>query len=121
MPNLGANPARTPSEGPNSWPTEHLRLAELRSFVREVLVAMAASRDIMTDARGKPLARLKAVGEDSRCSFLHLVVDGSAIGLPTNTPLNACSTDGDTFVRWHLGSIPLAQTPKTMTPTEAAA
>jgi hypothetical protein len=45
----------------------------------------------------------------------------SAIGMPTNTPLNACSFDGDTFVRWHLGSIPLAQTPKAMSPAEAAA
>jgi hypothetical protein len=110
-----------PPDGPSPWPTEHLPLAELRSFVREVVAAMGANRDVMTDARGRPLARVRRSGEDSTCSYLHLIVDMSAIGMPTNTPLNACSFDGDTFVRWHLGSIPLAQTPKAMSPAEAAA
>jgi hypothetical protein len=82
---------------------------------------MAANRDVMIDARGKPIAKLQALGEDSRCSFCHVVVDMSAIGMPINSPLNACSREGDNFIRWHLGSIPLAQTPKSMTPAEAAA
>jgi hypothetical protein len=82
---------------------------------------MAKNRDVKTDVLGKPIARLRASGEDSRCSSCHLVLDLSGIGMPTNTPLNMCSREDDTYIRWHLGSIPLAQTPKGLSPAEAAA
>jgi len=82
---------------------------------------MAENREVMTDVRGRPIAKLEASGEDSRCSFCHLVLDMSGIGLPAATPLNVCSLEGETYVRWHLGSIPLAQTPKGFSPETAAA
>jgi hypothetical protein len=82
---------------------------------------MAENEEVMRDAGGKPIARLRASGEDSRCSFCHLVLDMSGIGLPQTTPLNACSREGDSYIRWHMGSLPLAPTQKSLTPAEAAA
>jgi hypothetical protein len=82
---------------------------------------MAENQDVMRDAGGKPIARLRASGEDSRLSFCHLILDMSGVSLPATTPLNACSHNGDTFIRWHLGSIPLAPTQKSLTPAAAAA
>ncbi len=46
-----AKPEKAES-GPKSWPTQHVPLAELKSFVRAVLVGMAQNCDVMTDARG---------------------------------------------------------------------
>src|SRR4051812_39977471 len=110
----------TPVTGGSPWPTAHLPLADLRSFVGDVIQAMAKKSCVMTDVSGTPHATLVACGEDSRCLFRHVSIDLSPVGLPTNSPLNPCSSDGDTFIRWHLGSIPLAQTPKGITPEEAA-
>jgi hypothetical protein len=44
--------------GPESWPTAHLSLSELRAFVRDVLIVMAENRDMTADDRGRPRARL---------------------------------------------------------------
>jgi hypothetical protein len=81
---------------------------------------MAANRDVMTDAGGKPRARLWEAGEDARRSFCLLLVDMSAIGMPTNTPLHVSSHEGDTFLTWYLGRTPLAHTPKALSAKEAA-
>ena len=110
----------SPEPGARLWPTDHWPLAELRVFIGDVLVAMAENRDVMRDSKGKPKAKLRASGEDSRCSYCHLVVDLSAIGLPVDSPLAVVSHDGDTFVCWHLGRVPLAQTPKGLSAKEAA-
>jgi hypothetical protein len=82
---------------------------------------MAENRDVKCDAGGKPLAKLGAAGEEAGCSWCQFIVDMSGIGLPTDTPLLVRSRDGDTFLSWRLGRIPLAQTPKALTPPEAAA
>src|SRR5215469_15346753 len=78
-----------------SWPTHHLPVSELLAFVKAVLVEMTRSRDIMADDRGRPRAKLRSSGEDTRCSFCQLVIDMSAIGLPQNTVLYVASYKGD--------------------------
>ena len=54
------------------------------------------------------------------CSWCHYDVDFSAIGMPIDTPLVACSYEGDTFIVWHLGRTPFAHTPKGITAKHAA-
>src|SRR5262249_46682892 len=122
MPNPGRDGARNrPNSESSSWPLTHLPLADLRSFVAAVLVEMVKNRDVKWDDEGRPVASLRRSGEDERGSWCLFIVDFSAIGLPTNSALLVRSREGDSFQSWYLGRVPLAQTQKNLTPTEAAA
>ena len=72
------------------------------------------------DARGKPVAQLKAAAEDAKGSWCHYVVDMSAIGMSLDTPLVVHSYEGDNFLTWNLGATPLAHMPKGWSPRETA-
>ena len=119
--NPGFNRPPPPRDEPSPWPTQRLPLADLKAFVGEVLVEMVKARDVSWDAKGRPVAKLRASKEDDTCSWCHFIVDFSAIGMPTNTELTVSSREGDSFLIWYLGRTPLVQTPKGLTPAEAAA
>src|SRR6516165_5664684 len=94
------------------WSTHRLPLRELRDYVEAVLVEMVNNWAVKWDARGKPVAQLKAAAEDAKGSWCHYVVDMSAIGMSLDTPLVVHSYEGDNFLTWNLGATPLAHVPK---------
>ncbi len=72
---------------PEKGPSRNVPLAELVSFTQEVLAEMVNNRDVKWDAKGKPRAKVRASGESADGSWIHLVVDMSAIGMPLDSPL----------------------------------
>lgn len=103
---------KRPPEGPGPRPGEKLSTEELLSFVEAVLAEMVKNRDVKWDRDGKPLASLRSSGETAECSWVHFLVDMSAIGMPMDTTLIAHSYEGETGLEWTIGSTPLAVTPK---------
>ena len=112
MPETGNHPQQRPSRGVSP--------GELVAFAREVLAEMANNRDVKCDRRGKPRASVRASGEAAGCTRVHLVVDMSAIGMPTDSPLVVATSAGDDWLEWSLGPTPIARTPKGATAKEAA-
>src|SRR3954462_11654202 len=97
---------------PERGPSRNLPLAELVSFTREVLAEMVNNRDVKWDAKGKPRAKVRGSGESVDCSWIHLVVDMSAIGMPLDSPLIVTAHAGDDSLEWSLGATALARTPR---------
>ena len=109
-----------PLNGESLWPTEKLSLEVLGEFVKAVLIEMVGNRDVMWDSEGRPKAQALGCGETPACSWCHFEVDMSAIGMPLDSPLIIASFEGDTFLTWNLGPVPLAHTPKGKTAKETA-
>ena len=108
-------------DGESLWPIHRLPLKDLKAFVKAVLAEMVENRDVKWDDQGQPIARVKGSGERPECSWCHIEVDLSAIGMPTNSPLIVCSHEGDNFLTWNLGPVLIACTPKARSAKEAAA
>ena len=102
------------------WLTHKLPLAALRAYVEAVLIEMTAHRDVPGDETGRPIARLESSGEDAGCAWCHYVVDLSAVEMRRDSPLVVRSREGDNFLSWHLGAIPLAHVPLGWSPRETA-
>lgn len=123
MPTPAPEPNHDPApslDGESLWPTRKLSVDELRSHVGAVLSEMVQNRDIKWDDEGEPIARLMGSGETSHASWCHFEVDISAIGMPMDSPLIIASHEGDSFVTWNLGPVPLACIPKGKTAKETA-
>src|SRR3954470_18459970 len=105
---------------PERGSSRNLPLAELVSFAREVLAEMVNNRDVKWDAKGNPRAKLRASGESADGSWIHLVVDMSAIGMPVDSPLVITAHAGDDSLEWSLGATAVAKTPRGATAKEAA-
>ncbi len=119
-PNPNQDP--TPSlDGQSLWPTRKLSREELLSHVGAVLTELVRNRDIKGDDAGEPIAQLQGSGETANASWCHFEVDISGIGMPVDSPLIIASYEGDSFVTWNLGPVPLGFIPKEKTAKEAAA
>jgi hypothetical protein len=102
MPCVGAIVPRMVLEtnhGPEGRSTRNLTLEEFRSFTLEVLAEMVNNRDVESDEAGRPRASILASGETPECSWIHLVVDMSAIGLPKTS--DWLSTPTRVRTRWN--------------------
>jgi hypothetical protein len=95
-------------------------LETLLAYAEKVIAAMAENRDIRTDEAGKPGCTLRSSGADAEASWLHFTADFSAIGLAVDMPLIATAYADEIFVGWNFGPTPIAKTPRTATPGEAA-
>src|SRR5437879_5297954 len=108
------------SNNPEKRPDEHLLLKALRLYVGRVLAEMVNNRDVKWDKEGHPIAGERASGDSAECTWVHLVVDMSAIGMPIDSPLIVYAYAGTDSLEWHLGATPLAQTARAATPKQAA-
>ena len=89
------------------------------SYAREVLSEMAKNRDLRSE-NGQPCCVAELCGQDSESARICFTADFSAIGMPTDSPLIVTSLVGDASLHWNLGSIPIARTPRSSSPKEAA-
>ena len=97
------------------------RFQELRSLIEAVLAELVDKHDLKwADVDRRPIARVDGFGEDAESSWCRYLVDLSAIGLPSSSPLVVRSREGDNFLSWSLGSVPLAYVPKARPTTETA-
>ena len=60
---------------------------------------MVKNRDVSWDSRGKPRASVRASGETAECTWVHMVVDISAIGMPIDSPLVVTASRGRRLAR----------------------
>ena len=95
-------------------------LETLLAYAEKVVAAMAKNRDIRSDEAGKPGCSLRSSGEDSEASWLHFTADFSAIGMAVDMPLIATAYADENSVEWNFGVTPIAKTPRSATPKEAA-
>jgi hypothetical protein len=91
-------------------------------YVAAVLQAMADNRDVMADAYGMPVFAVRGERLTGTRMQIDLVVDMSAIGMPTNTPISAIkSRELPDQVIWNLDDrVLIRATPEDWTPKEVA-
>jgi hypothetical protein len=95
-------------------------LETLLAYAEKVVAAMAKNRDIRPDEAGEPGCSLRSSGADAEASWLHFTADFSAIGMAVDMPLVVTAYGDENSVKWNFGVTPIATTPRTATPKEAA-
>lgn len=96
-------------------------LPELDAYVESVMRALADNRDIVADARGEPRYEVTVAGRlPSGNLRIDIEADGSAIGMPTNTPLVVISSPDTSLLSWFMGDVLIASTPKGWEPKYVA-
>jgi hypothetical protein len=96
-----------------------LPLDILLSNARGVLSEMANNRDLRSEG-GEPCFAAEACGQDSESTWIDFTADFSAIGMPIDSPFLVTSFRGDAWLEWNLGPVPIAKTPRSSSPKEAA-
>ena len=92
----------------------------LVGYAREVLAELASNRDVKNDEAGRAIYRLCSAGMTAECTWQMFEVDFSAIGMATDMPLVAHAYADAAEIEWHFGPTPIASTPRTSSPKEAA-
>ncbi len=127
MQGTNATPEPTPrgipaaAERPNaSLPAAlGLPLDLLEIYSEAVLAELAKNRDLRSEG-GKPCYRLRSSGEDSEASWLHFTADFSGLGMAIDMPLIVTAYTDEVSLEWNFGVTPIAKTPRSATPKEAA-
>lgn len=96
-----------------------LPLDVLMAYAREVFSGMAENRDLRSED-GEPCVRAEECGQDGESTWIYFTADLSGIGMAMNSPLLVTSVAGAATLEWSLGPVPIAETPLTATPKEAA-
>lgn len=123
--------SHTPQENPRDFEpgeravaalpqTGAVPLDSLVTYAKGVLAELAANRDVKSDEEGRALYRLRSAGMTAECTWQMIEADFSGIGMATDMPLVAHAYADAAEIEWHFGPTPIAATPRTSSPREAA-
>src|SRR4051812_41578738 len=126
-----SGPSRPPEVSPGIRPQDErldvslpavgpVPLGILVAYARAVVSELAENRDVKSDPEGRAIYRLRSGGMTAGCTWQVVEVDMSAIGMATDMPLISHDYADSGDVEWRFGPTPIASTPRTASPKEAA-
>jgi hypothetical protein len=114
----GNMPGRIVGHEPGSF---YNRLAQtLGGYVRDVVEELARQGIVQTDAEGQPVVTVREASAIEGAAQIAVEADLRPIGLSAHTPLRASWEPGQGHIAWRMHSAPLATTPCTWNPENAA-
>lgn len=116
-------PENRPTEkqaGPALPASGSLGLDILIAYAKAVLTELAKNRDLKSDDEGNPLVRFRSSGITGECTWQLIEADFSGLGMALDMPLLAYAYADAPEIEWHFGPTPIASTPRTALPKDAA-